>query len=60
VPEQCGRGHVWRPGLITSSYVHCPGCPVTEEGDGRGHYVWICATDGCQFEVAPPDCPRSS
>jgi hypothetical protein len=51
---RCGNGHVWLPGRITQSFVSAPDCPVTI--DGRGHYVWVCATDGCRVEVAPPGC----
>lgn len=58
VPIRCGRGHLWLPGTVTGSYVHCPDCPVAAEADGRGHYVWICAADGCHWEVPPEGCPR--
>lgn len=59
-PQQCGRGHVYRPGLVRLGWRACH-CPPVVAADGSGHRTWMCdarvAEDGreCRdVQVWPP------
>lgn len=54
LPVRCGNGHPLLPGRVSISRVGAPDCPVTT--DDRGHDLWVCATDGCGWRMAPPGC----